>query len=186
MGGLQLGGWVRFLTDQAVTRVVELNPVIIRRTDEEHLLDPEFHAEALDYRETRLLSSAARRLRAFLDDGLDSFEAMNRVQDHLLSLATAYSDRVICECFHDAVAAAKGSAVEPALKHLAALHALSNLESHRGWYLEAGYMEAGKTRAIRALVNRLCGQLATIAPQLVDGFAIPDAVLHAPDGVKGD
>jgi acyl-CoA oxidase len=184
LGGLHIGGWVRFLADQARTRVVELNPIAVRRTDEAHLLDPEFHRDALRYREERLLSSAARRLRALIEGGVDSFDALNQVQDHVISLAVAHTDRVVFERFDEAVEAIEGTASAPALRALATLHALSLIEGERGWYLEAGYMEGGKTRAIRALVNRLCEDLSTVAVPLVDGFAIPDDVLRSPDGIS--
>jgi acyl-CoA oxidase len=183
LGDLRFGGWVRLVAESAKTRVVELNPLIVRKTDEDHLLDPEFHADALRYRESRLLSSAARRLRALVGSGIDSFDAVNQVQDHLLELANAHADRVIAERFHGAVAEAGDGETGRTLGSLAALHALTVIEAARGWYLEAGYMEPAKTRAIRGLVNRLCGDIATIAPELVHAFAIPDEILRAPDGL---
>jgi len=63
---------------------------------------------------------------------------------------------------------------------VADLYALSTIEEHRGWYLEAGYMEPMKTRAVRREVNRLCGELRQQARFLVDAFGIPDGVLRAP------
>ena len=35
---------IREVTARAGTAVAELNPMITRKTDEEHLLDPDFHA----------------------------------------------------------------------------------------------------------------------------------------------
>ena len=69
MGDLKLWGIVRYIADRTSTRVQELNPVIVRKTDSEHLRDPEFHIAAFRYREERLLGSVARRIKRLLDEG---------------------------------------------------------------------------------------------------------------------
>ena len=66
-----------------------------------------------------------------------------------------------------------------ALGSMSALYALSRMESHRGWYLESGYFESVKARAVRAQVNALCGESREQASVLVDAFGIPDALLPA-------
>jgi acyl-CoA oxidase len=134
------------------------------------------------YREQRLLASAGRRLRALISDGLDSFVAMNRVQDHLLALAEAHVERRIHEEFEQAVARAPSPAASESLASLAELWALARLEADRGWFLESGYFEPPKARAIRAEVNALCAEVAEHATALVAAFGIPDAVLSAPAG----
>ena len=60
------------------------------------------------------------------------------------------------------------------------LYALSTLEEHRAWYLEADYFEASKSQAIRREVNRLCRALRPHARELVDAFEIPESLLGAP------
>ena len=185
MGDLRLWGVVRYLADRAETRLTELNPVVTRRTDPEHLRDPELHLAAFRYREERLLGSAARRLKALLDEGIDSFEAMNRVQDHLVTLAEAHVERVVLERFHDGATRAPTPGLSEVLRALCALWALTRMEAHAGWYLETGYVEAAKSRAVRAQVNALCDELREHAVFLVDGFGIPDAVLAAPAGLPG-
>jgi acyl-CoA oxidase len=184
MGDLRLWDVVRYLAERAQTRVTELNPVVIRRADEEHLRDPGFHLAAFRYREERLLSSAARRLKDRIDDGMDSFRAMNEVQDHLVSLARAHAERLVLEAFHEAITRAPTPGLSETLRTLATLHALARLEADRGWYLEAGYLEPAKSRAVREQVNRLCREVAEQAVFLVDAFGIPDEVLRAPDGVR--
>ena len=179
MGDLRLWGVVKHLVDRAETRLTEMNPVSMRRTDPEHLCDPDFHLAAFSYREERLLASAGRRLRALIQDGVDSFEALNRCQDHLLLLAGAHVERTVLEAFHDGVARAPSPA---ASERVATLWALARLEAERGWFLESGYFEGSKARAIRAQVNALCGEVAEQAGGLVDAFRIPDAVLRAPAG----
>jgi acyl-CoA oxidase len=177
MGDLTLRGAVRYLAERAETALTELNPMITRRSDAEHLLDPAFHLGALAYREDRLLRSAAMRIRARLDDGMDSFQAVIECQDHLISLARAHVERAILSELEDPVARAPTPALSEILGTASALHALSCLERDRGWFLEAGYLEAGKARAIRRQVSALCAELREHADLLVDGFGIPDEIL---------
>ncbi len=176
MGDLKLWGIAKYIAESAGRRVAELNPIVTRRDDDEHLLDPEFHATALEYREDRLLGTLARRLKARLDDGMDSFDAMNACQDHVVTLALAHVDRLLAEAFaHGLVAAPAG--VREALSHVYSVFALHVLERERAWYLESGYMEPVKTKAIRSLLNRRLAEMRPSAVGLVDAFGIPDALL---------
>jgi len=184
MGDLRPWGLLKILADRAGSRVSELNPVVTRRTDPEHLRDPDFHRSAFRYREDRLLGSVARRLKGYIDEGMDSFDAMNLCQDHLVSLAEAHMERVALESLQEAVVRAPSPGTSETLRTLATLYALSRLESDRGWFLEAGYLEPAKSRAIRAQVNLLCPELREHATFLVDAFAIPDELLSAPDGLS--
>ncbi len=183
MGDLKLWDLAKYLADRAQVRVAEMNPLVTRNTDPDHLRDPEFLAAALAYREDRLLGSVARRLKARIDDGVDSFDAMNACQDHLVRLAEAHVERVIHDRFLEGVARAPAPGLSEVLRTLSALYALSRIEVDRAWYLEAGYLEPAKSQAIRALVNRLCGEVREQAVFLVDAFGIVDGVLEAPAGL---
>ena len=177
MGDLSLRGALRYLGERAETSITELNPVQTRRTDPEHLRDADFHLAALRYREERMLRSAALRMRARLRDGMDSFDAVNEVQSHLVSLATAHVERVIAETFAKAVADAPAGRLRDVLELVRALNALSRIEADRGWYLESGYIEGSKSRAIRSEVDALCREIAQDSDLLTAGFGIPDALL---------
>jgi len=183
MGDLSFLGAVRYLADRAGTSVRERNPVATRRTDSEHLRDPDFHTAAFRYREERLIESAARRLKALLDEGAETFEAFNLCQDHLETLGRAHGERLALEAFQEAVAGAPSPGSSEMLADVARLYALERLEADRAWYLEAGYLEPPKSRAVRAEVGALCRELRPFAGLLVDGWAIPDEVLSAPDGL---
>ncbi|MGD2070344.1 MAG: acyl-CoA dehydrogenase [Gemmatimonadota bacterium] len=183
MGDLRLWDMVKYLAERAGARVRDLNPVVTRRTDEEHLRDPELHRSAFEYREERLLTSVARRLRSLIEDGVDSFEAMNLCQDHLVTLAGAHVERRVLAAFHEGVKRAPSPGTSEALRLLSELWALERLEAHRGWYLESGFFEGSKSKAVRDRVNALCREVADVAVVLVDGFGIPDAVLRAPAGL---
>ncbi|HEY0809457.1 MAG TPA: acyl-CoA dehydrogenase [Longimicrobiales bacterium] len=170
---------VRQVTARASTAVAELNPVITRKTDVEHLRDPAFHGNALRFREARLLHSVAARLRALINDGMDSFEAVNECQDHLVKLAEAYAERLVLESFHERIAHFHDGGTHASMNELCALYALSCIENDRGWFLESGYIEPGKSKAIRRVLNDSCTRLAEWAEVFIDGWSIPDRFLPA-------
>lgn len=173
-------GIVNYVTEQAKTSITEMNYVTIRNTDEDHLLDPEFQLSAFRYRERDILTSAARRLKKHLSSGMDSFDAFNQTQFHLVNVGHAYIERVILEQFIEQVERTKDKACKAVLKKLCDLFALSQIEKNKGWYLEHGYMESVKTKAIRKLVNQLCWEIRQEAVPLVDAFKIPERCLGAP------
>jgi acyl-CoA oxidase len=179
-GRMNLFGILNYVGAQAKTSLTEKNPVIIRSTDEDHLLDPEFHINAFKYREKDILTSAARRLKRHIDDGMDSYDAFNVSQTHLIGVSFAYIERIILEQFQLAVEQTADAGCKAVLKKLCALFALSQIEKNKGWYLEQGYMEGVKTKAIRKLMNQLCWEVRQEAVPLVQAFNIPDACLSAP------
>jgi len=178
--GFQAWNLVRHLAHRAAIQLSETNPVIARRSDEDHLRDPGFQLDAFRFREEKLVWSAAGRLKARIDDGMDSFEAFNEVQDHLLTMARAFVERVLLERFVEAVERCEDPEVQTQLRLLCQLHALWEMDLDRGWFLKNGVLESNKASAIRALVNKLCGEVRRQAVPLVDAFGIPDEVLAAP------
>jgi acyl-CoA oxidase len=170
----------KFIAGRAAALVTEINPVLPRLTDEAHLRGADFHLAAFRYREERLLSSLARRLKHRIDQGEDSFDAANQCQDHMLALSHTYAERIIFEQFAAGIEACTDESLIPVLESLRTLFALSRFEADRGWFLEAGYFSASKSTAIRALVNQLCGEVKGDAVALVDSFSIPDEILEAP------
>jgi acyl-CoA oxidase len=177
-GELRLWNVARHIAARAATRVAELNPIITRRTDAEHLLDPDFHTAALRYREDRLTASLARRLRQRIDDGMDSFDALNDCQDHAVALGRAFAERLILDRFLEGVVACTDAGSRRILERLAALFGLSRIEAGAAWYLEAGYIDAPKSRAIRSTINDLCREIRPSAPAITAAFGIPDALLE--------
>lgn len=169
-----------YITNQAKTSITEKNPLIIRSTEKTHLLDFDFHLSAFRYRERAILASAAKRIKRHIDEGMDSFDAFNVVQHHLVNVGQAYIERVILEEFQKAVIGAHDKGVQDALTQLCQLYALHTLEKNRGWYLEQGYMEGVKTKAIRKEVNQLCWEIRKNALALIDAFDIPESCIAAP------
>jgi len=169
-----------YLANQAKVSLTEKNPVITRSTDESHLLDLDFHLNAFRYREKAILSSAAQRVKRHIENGMDSFDAFNVVQHHLVNVGQAYIERIILESFQDALQTIADDACRLALTQLCQLFALHTIEKNRGWYLEQGYMEGMKTKAIRKMVNQLCWELRKDALALTDAFDIPESCIAAP------
>jgi len=173
-------GILNYVADLAKTSIAEKNPIIVRSTDEAHLLDFEFHLNAFRYREHDILASAAKRLKRHIDEGMDSFDAMNVSMHHLIQISFAYIERIILEQFIAAIAEVKEESTKAVLTKLCQLFALSQIEKNKGWYLEQGYMDGVKTKAIRKLVNQLCWDIRQDAVPLVDAFGIPEECLAAP------
>ena len=171
---------INYVAEQARTTLTERNPLIIRNTDEAHLLDSTFHINAFKYRERNILTSAARRLKRHIDEGMDSFDAFNVCQNHLVQVSFAYIERIVLEQFVAHVEGTRDRACQSMLRKLCQLYALSQIDENKGWYLENGYMEGVKTKAIRKSVDQLCWEIRQDAVPLVDAFNIPENCLAAP------
>ena len=170
---------INYVYENAKTAISEKNPIAIRNTDEAHLLDVVFHLQAFQHREQTIVVSAARRIKKLIDNGMDGYDAFNVVQHQMIDLAGAHLDRVVLEQFQMAISTVEDADAKAILNQLCQLYALSQLEKHKGWYLEDGYMEAVKTKAIRKMVNQLCWDIRPDAVALVDAFAIPNSCLGA-------
>lgn len=170
-------GMLNYVANQAKTSIQEKNPFIVRNTDEEHLLDAEFQLNAFIYRERAIVTSAARRLKALIDSGMDSFDAFNECQHHLVQVGFAFIERVVAEQFILQVNRTENESLKSVLKQLCDLFALSQIEKNKGWYLENGYMEGVKTKAIRKLVDKLCAEVRKNAVPLTHAFDIPSSCL---------
>lgn len=173
-------GILNYVGAQAKTSITEMNPLTIRNTDEDHLLDPEFQLSAFKYREKDILTSAAKRLKKHLDSGMDSFDAFNQTQFHLVNVGHAYIERIILEQFIAQVERTEDKDCKAVLEKLCDLFALTQIEKNKGWYLEHDYMEGVKTKAIRKLINKLCWEIRQEAVPLVEAFKIPESCLGAP------
>ncbi|RRJ93453.1 acyl-CoA dehydrogenase family protein [Flavobacterium macacae] len=169
-----------YVVDQAKTSITYKNPFATRNTDENHLADPEFHLHAFQFREKEILASAAKRIKKLLDSGLDSFDAFNIAQHHLINVGQAYLERVVLEQFQLQIETTNDKGSQAILGKLFQLYALSTIEKNASWYLEQGYMEGVKTKAIRKAVNQLCWEIRQNAVPLVHAFNIPESCLSAP------
>jgi acyl-CoA oxidase len=173
-------GIINYVYENAKTVISEKNPIATRKTDDVHLLDNEFHLLAFQHREKTTLASAAKRIKKLIDSGLEPYDAFNVVQHQMIDLAQAYLERIVLEQFQRAIESVKDVNVKEILSKLCHLYALAQIEKNKGWYLEDGYMEAVKTKAIRKMVNQLCWDIRPDAVSLVNAFDIPESCLAAP------
>ncbi len=181
-GEMSFGTIMRYITHQATVALAELNPIVTRNTDSDHLRGSDFQLSALRYREQHLLSTVARRIKKRLEDKVDPFEAFNDVQNHLVALSKGYVERVVLEQFVAAIEECEDDGVRQVLESLRSLYALWRIDEDGGWFLSHGYVEPSKAKAIRKQINDLCMEVRGEALALVDAFGIPDELLAAPIG----
>ncbi|MEN2401208.1 acyl-CoA dehydrogenase [Flavobacterium sp. MC2016-06] len=177
MGSL---GIINYVYENAKAAISEKNPIATRRSDDEHLLDAEFHLQAFQHREKTILASAAKRIKKLIDGGLEPYDAFNVIQHQMIDVSQAYLERVVLEQFQIAIKSVEDKESKAILTKLNQLYALSQIEKNKAWYLEDGYMEALKTKAIRKIVNQLCWDIRPDAVALVNAFDIPESCLSAP------
>lgn len=170
---------------RASAAIMEANPFARRWTGEAHLRDREFHEQALAFRTDDLMRSAASRVKKRTDAGQDAFDAVMEVQDHLVELAVAHVEQRVHASFAKAVSELAPGPERDALELLRCLYAVWRLHESSAWFLENGYVEASKARALRKLFGTLCQEVRPLALPLVDGFGVPDEVLAAPIAFEG-
>ncbi len=178
-GEMNVSSIFNYVLGQAKTSITEKNPFATRNTDEQHLKDRTFHLHAFQYREKEIVSSAARRFKKLVDDGLDTFDAANVMHPHMIQIADSYLDRVILEQFQAKLDTITNQPIKEVLERVYNLFALNKIEEHKAWYLEQGYMEGVKTKAVRKLVSQLCWEIRQDAVPLTEAFNIPDSCLGA-------
>lgn len=171
---------VRELTERAKTELLEGNPIIARKTDEDHLRDADFHRDVLELRAHNLLVSAARRIRKRIDDDIEPFEAFNQVQDHMMAYANAEVERHVAERFAQVVDALDDGPTKDALERMRQLSAVDAIYRDSAWFLDNGYFQPAKRRALRKLRLKLLAEIRPDALTYIDSFAVPDDCLSAP------
>ncbi|KAI3784316.1 hypothetical protein L1987_43414 [Smallanthus sonchifolius] len=170
-----------YLRESMNTYLSQPNPVTARWEGEDHLRDPKFQLDAFRYRTSRLLQSAAVRLRKHTKT-LGSFGAWNRCLNHLLTLAESHIETVILENFIEAIKSCPDANSRAALKLVCDLYALNLIWSDIGTYRNVDYVAPNKAKAIHKLADYLSFQVKNIAKELVDAFDLPDHVTRAPIG----
>ncbi len=177
---------LKFIGRRVSTLVTEQNPYVVRQTDREHLESPGFYQSAFHFRAGRLVETLAQRLRAYIKEGMSSYQAGLLCQTHMIAAAEAYVEQLVLDASlasirrfeaSDALEASDGYTL---LKKLITLYAAHTIEGHAAWYMESSYISGHKSKAVRKLVDALCAELRPEAGVLVDGFGIPDKLLGAP------
>ncbi|HWF33925.1 MAG TPA: acyl-CoA dehydrogenase [Solirubrobacteraceae bacterium] len=196
VGDLNPVGLVTFVASQVVDTVLErlfarkiaqvISDVVPSGDESRNLLDRDYQLDLFSWREGHIVASVANRFKRGLSEGYDPFEVFRAVQDHAINAARAHSDRLILESFIGAIGRCQDESLTAPLNRLCDLYALSNLEEDRGFFEEHGRLNSARCKAITREVNRLCDEVRGEAGLLIDAFGIPDAVLAAPIGLKGE
>ncbi|HWC85586.1 MAG TPA: acyl-CoA dehydrogenase [Solirubrobacteraceae bacterium] len=186
---------VTFVASQVVETVLErlfarkiaqvISDAVPRGDETRNLLDRDYQLDLFSWREGHIVASVAGRFKRGLSEGFDPFEVFRAVQDHAINAARAHMDRLVLEAFVRAIENCHDAQLAGPLGRLCDLYALSNLEEDRGFFEEHGRLNSARCKAITREVNRLCDEVRADAGLLVDAFGIPDAVLAAPIGVRG-
>lgn len=153
------------------------------RDEETVLLDRGWQLKMFAEREEHLVKSAAMRLRSLMGDR-EPFEAFNWVQDHILTAAHAHVSLQTLEAFVAAIEEVDDEDVRELLEAVCDLYALSVIEEERAWFMEHGFLDANRSKAVVGTVNGLLRDLRPHAEGLVDAFAIPDDLLLAPIALR--
>ena len=158
-----------------------INPLQKRKTDASHLLDLDFHLEALAFKYDSLLMSLAGRLRNMIRKRIPPYDAFIRCQNHMINLAKTYAELLVQQSFVQQI---RSSNTDDDAKHLLTklcrLNGLFAIYSNRSWFLEKDYIHKNKSNAIRRQIERLCWDLVPDLQTVVDGFGIPKGILDAP------
>ncbi|MCU0339163.1 MAG: acyl-CoA dehydrogenase family protein [Spirosomaceae bacterium] len=176
------GGYLaiaRHLLQRASTKWAETNPFAANNTDAEHLLDPDFHTDALRHREQKLLFTLSDRMRSFMAKKVNPNEIFVRTQTHLVALAMANVERFINEEFLKYLQTLPESPEKAALQTMQQCFALDALHRDRAWFLENDYFGGEKSKAIRKVLEKLYRQIRPDALGYVEAFGIPAVLRNA-------
>jgi len=180
--------WVRFATNYAGGRVSRrtaagqiMQRILDNREDndvEGSLFNRGTQAKMFEDREEYLLSSLARRLQRRAKT-MSPFDAFNSVQDHVMHLARAHTDRVVLEAFIAGVESCEDPEARRILEMVCDLYALSVIEADKAFFLEHRLLSTERARAVNNGINERCRNLRPFAEILVDAFAIPEQLRYA-------
>ncbi len=170
---------MRYLGSKIGNVIAEYNPYFTNNTDLEHLTNPEFHAEALRYREKKILSALSERMRDYLKKRVAPHEAFLKCQTHMIALAKAYIERLVYRDMIKTLATLDASVEKEMLQKLTAYYALNCINEDKGWYLENDYMNGNKTKAIRRILHKMTQELRPEVEALVEAFGISNESLNA-------
>jgi acyl-CoA oxidase len=182
--GGQFTGMLKYLRHQMEYVVQERNPVITNLAKWDHLRSQEFQKQAFDYRVARLMHATALLLQKKAKRTPSMFHAWNECLPELQHVAEAHIERVVLKQFIARVNECEDPGVKHVLKLLCDLYALTRIEKDIAVFSKEGYIKKGKAQAISGLITALCREVRFHALALVDGFGIPDHLVHSPLGLS--
>lgn len=175
---------IRELGRLANQAILERNPVLIRQTDEAHLRSEDYQLRALEIRADSLLSSAAKRVKKRTDQGMDPFEAFHDIQDHLQAMVRASMEHHTAQTAAAMIARCAEGPARQLLEQCRQLAAIDIIHKNAAWYLESGFIEAQKARAIRKLRMKIITELRSHALTLANAITYSEEALASPIAPK--
>ena len=100
-------------------------------------------------------------------------------QDLVQASARAYGERLISECFAEAISKAEPS-LEPVLSKLYHLYLISAVEMDLGYFVTSGLMSAWTGAGVGRVAAELCRDVSSQALALCEAFGFSDEILRAP------
>ena len=174
-------GLLRYVGRKVARIAREANPIQVRLSSSTHLRDRDSLRGLLEFRESQLVESAAKRIRRRIkDEGMAPHEAFTAVQTHLVALARAHVERIAFDAFESRASQCSDEPGRKALDTMLDLWALWRVESDLGWFMENNVIEPSRASGVRREVQALCDEVAESALVYVDAFGIPEASLAAP------
>lgn len=141
---------------------------------------PETHATFFQKRQEILTWSLVRRLRKRIKSGMSTFDAFKECQNHALSLAKAYAEKIIHHAFWQAVQRTEDPQLKEQLLLLCQLYGLSKWEADLAWFQAHSRSRDSQGKKIPKHVTELCSAIRPQAVHLVQAFGIPENCLAAP------
>ncbi|MFI8166560.1 acyl-CoA dehydrogenase [Streptomyces sp. NPDC085931] len=138
---------------------------------------PDVHRELLRYRE-EFLCRAARQ--AMAESEGTYFDAWNGVVNSALDMARTRGARIALEQFRAGESSLADAGDRTALRLLASLYGLVEIQRDAGWYLAKGLLTAEQVEGMPAAVDRCCELLRPHARRLIDAFRLSPELLRAP------
>ncbi|WP_309095125.1 acyl-CoA dehydrogenase [Streptomyces sp.] len=138
---------------------------------------PDAQVELLRFRE-QYLCRAARASMAESEGTY--FDAWNGVVNTALDMARTRGVRIALEQFRAALPSLADAQDRTALRVLASLYGLVEIQRDAGWYLAKGLLSAEQVEGMPAAVDRCCALLRPHAGRLIDAFRLSPELLRAP------
>ncbi len=176
------GGYLsiaRHIMKRVTSKWIDNNPIASRNTNAAHLMDSDFHQQALAYREERLLFKLADRMRSFMSKKINPNDIFLRTQTHLIALANAHIERFINEEFLRYIHTLENSTEKTTLQLMQQVFALDTINRDKGWFLENDFISGDKAKAIRKVLVKCYREMRPNAADYVGAFGIPAVLRNA-------
>jgi acyl-CoA oxidase len=145
------------------------------------LRDPAFLLSLLAHRERTLQATTKKELKNGLHQpDASAFSAWNDIINDALDLGHTHGARLALSEIVAAADQAINPAAKSAMRLLATLYGLREVEKHSGWYLAQGALRSEDINRIGRVMDDLCAEILPYSLMLVDGFNLPNSVLRSP------